>query len=69
MEKLNLKRIYERHYKDKISYATFRTLFINNKDNFKNVEIIKFPRKTTYKILDEKDFIETFNKLINIEKI
>ena len=69
METFNLKKIYEKHYKNKISYAKFRTLFIENIDKFKDVELIKFPKKTTYKIKNEKDFVNTFNNLIEIKQI
>ncbi len=69
MEKLSLRKIYDKYYKGKFSYTTFRTLFLEHIDKFKNVEIVKFPKKTTYNIFDEKDFINTFNTLVNIEKI
>ena len=69
MGKLSLRKIYNEHYKNKFSYTTFREIFNENKDKFKNVEMIKFKKKTTYNILDEEDFISTFNTLIKIEKI
>jgi len=69
MKKTSLKKVYEKYYKDKFSYPTFRSLFLEHKDKFKDVEIIKFPKRTTYNILNEEDFINTFNTLINIEKI
>ena len=69
MEKLSLRKIYNKHYKNKFSYTTFRTLFNENKDKFNNVEMVKFKRKTTYNILNEEDFINTFSSLIQIEKL
>jgi len=71
MEKkeFSLSKVHELYFKNYMSYPAFRKLFLENKDKFKNVEMIKFPRKTIYKIYDKDNFVETFNKLINIEKI
>jgi len=69
MENVSLKKLYEKYYKGKFSYPTFRNLFLKHIDNFKNVEIIEFPKKTTYKIKNEEEFINTFNKLIQIKQI
>jgi len=67
-KEFSLLKLHETYFKDKVSYPTFRKLFLENKSKFKDVEIIKFPRKTIYKIYDENSFVETFNSLLNIEK-
>ena len=65
----SLGKVHELYFKQYLSYPAFRKLFLQNKDKFKNVEFIKFPRKTIYKIYDVDNFVETFKKLIKIEKI
>ena len=65
----SLKEIWRNHFEDKMAYMTFRSMFLNNKDKFKNVDIIKLNKRTTYKIYDENNFVDTFNSLIEVEKI
>jgi len=65
----SLKEIWRNHFEDKMAYMTFRSMFLNNKDKFKNVDIIKLNKRTTYKIYDENNFVDTFNSLIEVERI
>ena len=68
-EKITLNSIYKKYYKNYFSYPTFRKLFLEHKDKFKDVKITKFPKYTNFEILNENDFVNTFNKLFEIEKI
>jgi len=67
--KITLSDVYKNYYKNYFSYPTFRKLFLEHKEMFKDVKITKFPKYTTYEILDENGFVKTFNNLFEIEKI